>query len=349
MNSKTVKQRRAVYILLGVLVSVLQTFPLWLAEYRRFSGSDAIKATLGTVIVTALVFYALAGQKHDWLTALHRYIQTNRLYMPKASCLLMVSLCLMFGLCGFLLRAANDSVMNWISVCRRVFLLLSALYLIARGLPDKAELSKALTWRIVQSLLLCVFSKIAFGGFAAAFYVTAFYALGDLLALRSVPGAKRSAGLWLKTLAGCALPLLICVAAAIGWKAVFSPEVLDWQVRMVMQTAPKCYGLGMLCTAIQQSGETGYLLLSAYGLLPLLAAVLLLTAGSSLLDRLQTEAVGLMALMFAFVVLCTLVQVLLDAELIMRILPFVTFEAVLLTALPAQSVLTGGREETDNA
>lgn len=350
MNKKLgVKGGRTAFLLLWGVSMLLLTFQLWIPEfYHSFKGSYAVKLVLAAEAATVIGFLALGGVKRDFLGTFHSFLCRHRLDTPQGSVLFTGALMLVCGAIGLAGNASIDDTVNWLAMGRRIFLVLSVLYLMGRGLPDRAQLEHCLPWRLAQTALLCLLSKLLFGGFAASFYSAAFHGLADLLGLFSIAAQKSSRGLWLRTLTGCTLPLLLCIGVTIGYKAVFAPEVLDWQRRMVLGTAPHCYSLGSFAEALRESGSRGYLSLSLYVLITVCTVGVLLVPLRGCLNRLQADATALLGLAFLFMVTCVLPQYILNAELIARLLPFATSDCVLLTVFLGNSILITCEKETEN-
>lgn len=341
------KGGRTAFLLLWGVSMLLLTFQLWIPEfYHSFKGPYAVKLVLATEAATVIGFLALGGVKRDFLGTFHSFLCRHRLDTPQGSVLFTGALMLVCGTIGLAGNASIDDTVNWLAMGRRIFLVLSVLYLMGRGLPDRVQLERCLPWRLAQTALLCLLSKLLFG-FATAFYTTAFFGLADLLGLFSIAAQKRSRGLWLRTLTGCALPLLLCIGAAIGYKVIFAPEILDWQRRMVFGTAPRCYSLGSFAEALHESGGRGYLCLSLYVLIAVCTVGVLLVPLRGCLNRLQADAATLLGLAFLFMVTCALPQYILNAELCARLLPFATSDCVLLTAFLGNSILMNCEKETE--
>lgn len=344
-----VRGGRLAFLLLWIVSAVLLTFQLWLPEYRHSAaGVRAVRLVICAQVAAALGFHVLACIRRDFLGTFNAFLRRHKLLTAQASLLFMSALLFICGLISLAGSAGIEDAFNLAALGRRSFLTLSALYLMGRGLPDRTQLNRCLPWRLAQAIVLCLLSKLLFGGFAAAFYVSIFFAVGDFLALLALPGTKRSPGLWAKVLAGCVLPVLLCIGTSIGFKAVFQVEILDWQIRMLCGIAPHCYSLGGFAEALRESGSRGYLLLLLYVCIAVCTSGFLLIALRSCLNRLQRNAVVLLGSLFVIMVLIAATQYILHAELLTRLLPFAAFDCVLLTAFLGNSVLINCEMEKDN-
>lgn len=321
-------------VLLYLLSAGLLTWRLWLPEYRAYAAfwsNDILYTTLVLEGFFAAIFLMLLYLRLPYLDAIGIFLKKHQLTRPLMTALASVVILLFFaGVQALIDILPNDWGFGINSYAASLMIWL--IYLQAKGATSREQFHNALPYRLAAVPILIFLSKLVMKGFAPAIYMIITLSISDLISITRSKGNGHGVQSALCIL----LPPILCFALILGAKAIFFPDVLDFQIRS-MYGAANSYSLGAYIDCLWESK-----MLSLYGG----CYMLTLVVGTFLLHRLSTRSedsyriilLGLSACFFAF---SGLLQALLNAELMTRLMPFQWLISGGLVCLLANSIVHG--------
>lgn len=318
--------------LLYLLSAALLTWRLWLTEYRAYAAfwdKDILYTTLVLEAFFTAIFLMLLYLRLPFLDVIGVFLKKHQLTTPLMTTLASVAILLLFAGIQALIDALPNDWGFGIN-CYAASMMLWLIYLQAKGVTPQNELRNALPYRLAVVPILVFLSKLVMNGFAPAFYMIITLSISDLISVTRSKGNEHR----IRSALCILLPPILCFALILGAKAVFFPDVLDFQIRTIYGTA-NSYSLGEYINCLRESGK-----LPLYGSCYMLALV----AGTFLLYRLSTRSedsyriilLGISACFFAF---SGLLQAFLNAVLTTRLMPFQWLISGGLVCLLANSIV----------
>ena len=340
MSKLTPKSRRVLSCGVILLASMLLlSWRLWSPTYRAYEsfwGTDVLQITVYLELAFVAVFLITISLKLPILDYAKTLLEKLHLFSPAATVLVSVGVIL----AGAGIHALNKAVLNTnatgsteYTICAFFWLI----YLLAKGYPSMEQSEKAIPWRLLAGPIVVALSKAVTQGFAPAFFITVTLAISDLLSV--VCGKAR---LDFRSIAYILLPSILCVGLILAAKALFFPDILNYQLRTLLGTAGRVYSLGGYIDCIRESGEVmahGCLYLIILSLGTVLSSILATRSE----DKYRSRLLGLTA---CFFVLIWLFQALTNAELMSRtLLPYRWMVSGGLAAILSNGVMQGRTED----
>lgn len=320
--------------LLYLLSAAFLTWRLWLPEYRAYAtfwGKDILYTTLVLEGLFTAIFLMLLYLRLPFLDVIGVFLKKHQLTTPLMTTLASVAILLLFAGIqalinalpkdwGFGINSYAASLMIWL------------IYLQAKGAISREQFHIALPYRLAAVPILIFLSKLVMKGFAPAFYMVITLSISDFISVARSKGNEHR----IRSALCILLPPILCFALILGAKAIFFPDVLDFQIRS-MHGAANSYSLGEYINCLQASGEIA-LFGGCY--------MLTLVVGTFLLYRLSTRSeesyrIILLGISACFFALSGLVQAVLNAVLMTRLMPFQWLISGGLVCLLANSIVHG--------
>lgn len=309
-------RRIAPCLILYLLSAILMTWRLWLPDYFRyaFPGGRMIYITVVLEIGFTALFLILLRLKLNILNWMQHDLQKIRLTSSLTIALFSIGITLFSYLVQLVINAFPNSYVAGNYYGYSCCLLLNLVFHLARGPASSNDLDKSLAYRFALIPVLTVMSKLLLGGFSPALYIFVMIAVSDIISilrLRDYPCKVRAVIVHL-------LPPVICVGLILAIKAVFFPEVLDFQLRTIVGKA-NSYSLSIYIDFLRESGIWGVICGAFYFLMILAAIPVTARLVASGNNRFRVYFLGVLALIFT---VSGFAQAILNAELAHRWMPF---------------------------
>lgn len=340
MSKLTPKSRRVLSCGVILLASMLLlSWRLWSPTYRAYEsfwGTDVLQITVYLELAFVAIFLITTSLKLPILDFAKMLLEKFHLFSPAATVLVSVGVIL----AGAGIHALNKAVLNTnatgsteYTICAFFWLI----YLLAKGYPSMEQFGKAIPWRLLAVPIVVALSNVVMRGFAPAFFITVTLAVSDLLSI--VCGKAR---LNSRSITCILLPSIFCVGLIFVAKALFFPDVLNYQLRTLEGTVGQVYSLGGYIDCIRESGEV-----VTHGCLYLVILSLGTVFSSILATRSEDKyRIRLLGLIACFFVLIWLFQALTNAELMSRtLLPYRWMVSGGLAAILSNGVMQGRTED----
>lgn len=261
--------RFAPCLVMYLLSAILMTWRLWLPDYFRyaFPGGRMIYTTVVLEIGFTALFFILLRLKLNILNGMQHGLQKIRLTSSLTIALFSIGIMLFSYLVQIVINAFPNSygVGNYYSYS--CCLLLNLVFHLAKGSASSNDLDKSMAYRFALVPVLTAMSKLLLDGFSPALYIFVMIAASDIISilrLRDYPCKAKAIVVHL-------LPPVICVGLIVAIKAVFFPEVLDFQLRTIVGKA-NSYSLSIYIDFLRESGIWG-VICGAFYFLMILAAI----------------------------------------------------------------------------
>ena len=343
MNRLTAKRRTTLSCVLLYFFSVLllswRVWPMPYAE-EAFGAGGAIRTTICLEAGFSMLFLLMIYFKLPFLDYLGAYIEKKGLHTPQKAAVVAAALIL---LCAGV-QAIIDLLPDGWGFGRYTYtslLFLWLIYLLAAGGAAHSDLGKALPYRIAVVPILIALSRLVLHGFAPAFYLTVTMSIADILSLRHSMGKNRPE---FRSILCVFLPPLLCFGLILAAKAILFPEVLDFQIRS-MHGAANSYSLGAYIDLLREFHSLGIIYGICYSLLLVLGTVCAAWLLRRTVNAHRMAFLGGCAFFFAF---CSFLQVMLNAELMARLMPYQWLVSGGLVCLLANSIVHNEAYSTNN-
>ena len=308
-------RRFAPCFVMYLLSAILMTWRLWLPDYVQYapSGDRALYTTVVLEIMFAALFFMFLSLKLNMLNCIQHDLQKIKTNSSLTIAIFSVGIMLFSYLVQIGINALDSNgAGNYYghSCC----LLLNLVFYLAKGPAASNDLDKSMAYRFALIPVLTAMSILLLDGFSPALYIFVMIAVSDvitILRLRDYPCKARAVIVHL-------LPPVLCVGLILAIKAVFFPEVLDFQLRTIVGKADS-YSLGLYVDFLRESGVRGVICGACYFFMILVAIPVTARLVSSDNSRFRVFFLGCTALIFAS---SGLIQAILNAELAHRWMPF---------------------------
>ena len=334
MNKLTLKHRTTLScVLLYVFSVLLLSWRLWSVPHtaEAFGTGNALRITLYLEVVFTVLFLLMIYFKLPILDWLGVCIEKWRLQTPIMTATLatvLLLLCAGFqALIGLLPEAWRFGDYSYSSL-----LFLWLVYLLAKGKTAPSGFGKVLTTRLATAPILVVLSRLFMHGFAPALFLIVTTAISDFV---SVFFTKEQKPRTLQTVLCILLPPLLCFGLIIGAKAILFPEVLDFQIRS-MYGAANSYSLGTYIDLLREAWQVGLVYGAAYALLLVVGTF---APVKLLLPAINAYRLALLGTCAGFFMFSGFLQAILNAELMVRMMPFQWMVSAGLVCLMANSII----------